>query len=174
MRFEIINKATDSDILEMIELDKCCYVGNDVGDFKKCVAWRNICPEIYTAIKIDGKIVGDINFMPITKTCYNQIRLGKKKDYEIDISDVLNFQKGDNYCLFMSIVISKDFRSTKALGYLLDGLKLKLNNFNKQGIIIKNIVADCITPEGESLAKRFNGNYVCKTKTNSKIYEFLI
>ena len=174
MKFEIVNEATESDIIEMIALDSDCYFGDDVGVFQNCNDWVKKCPSIYTILKHDNKVIGYINFMPVTKTCYDQIRSGQKKDYEVNSSEVLNFKKGDNYCFFMSIVIDKNFKSTRALGYLIDGFKNKIEKLSNKGVKITKIIADCITTEGESFAKHYNANFICKTKTGSKIYEIII
>ena len=40
--------------------------------------------------------------------------------------------------------------------------------------IIKSFIADCVTKEGEALAKHFGGRYLKTTKSKSKIFEFLV
>ena len=172
MEFEIFHNSTQKDILEMIELDKTNYLGNDVGNYNDCVEWLKICPLMYTIIKSNNKIIGYINFLPITKQCYQQIKNGQKKDYELSSNDVLNFNKGDNYCLFMSIVINKEYRNSNAFNYLFNDFVKMLANLNENGIKIKNVIADCVTAGGERLARSFKGKFICKTPTKSSIYEF--
>jgi len=172
MEFKTYNKVTPKIVSELINLDADNFLGNDVGNFDTCINWLKVCPEMYTIIKHEKKTIGYINFLPITKQCFEQVKLGRKKDYEILPADILNFKVGDNYCLFMSLVIDKKYRFSKVLIYLFKTFKKKINNLNKKGIIIKSVVADCVTPEGEKLAYHFNGKYVGKTLSNSKIFEF--
>ena len=79
MKFEIVDRATSEDVRQMVVLDKENYIGSDIGDYSTCIKWLDICPEIYTAVRADGKIVGYINFVPISEKVYNDIRNGIKK-----------------------------------------------------------------------------------------------
>ena len=172
MKFEIMYDVSEKDIKQMIALDKECYFGADVGDFYKCLSWYKKCPQLYTVLKTNQEIVGYVNFLPITKASYDKIKKGQEKDYELQEKDILPFSKGNNYCLFMSVVIDKKYRLSKAIIVLLLGLKEKIKNFEADGIKIRSFVADCVTGEGEKLAKHFGGKFLCLTPSGSKIYEF--
>ena len=80
MEYTIENNPTLNDIRQMIEIDKQVYDENDCGNLEKCLEWKKICPELYTAIKYENQVVGYINFVPITKECYEKFKLGKIKD----------------------------------------------------------------------------------------------
>jgi len=172
MEYEVYYNIKKEEVIDLIKLDYDNYFGSDVGDLESCIKWLEICPEVYTIVKKDKEIIGYINFLPITKDCYEKIKQGNKKDYEISLDDVLDFRIGDNYCLFMSIVLKKIYRKSMCLFFLLNGFKDKLYNLYKKGICIKGVIADCITHDGEKLAKYYNGKFICRTKTGSKIFEF--
>ena len=172
MGFDVVFSVTKKDIKQMIKLDKKAYLGSELVDLNRCLEWLKKCPEIYTCLKYNKKIVGYINFMPVTKNSYDKMKSGKKKDFEFEIDDICHFEAGENYCLFTSVVIDSKLRFTNAMTFLFLGFKSKLIKLKEKGVIIKNIICDCLTKEGEALAKHFNGRLVAKTNTGSKIYEF--
>lgn len=171
-RFEICCDVSKNDIKKMINLDKESYFGNDAGDFERCLSWHKICKDLYTILKKDGKIIGYINFLPIKKSAYNKIRAGKLKDYELEKKDILPFRKGENYCLFMSIVLDKQSRFSRAVHMLLLAWNKRILKMKDDGIIIKNFLADCVTEEGKKLAKHFGGKLLCETSSKSSVFEF--
>ena len=171
--FEIVYCPTKNDIKEMIQLDCEAYNELDCGILDKCLKWKEKCPEIYTAIKYDRKIIGYINFVPITKECYSKIKSGNLKDYELIDGDLLNFKEGLNYCLFMSIVIDEKFRNTEVIIMLMNAFFKKINFMKQKNIIINNVICDCVSKDGEKLVKEnFNAKFICNSKNGTKIYEF--
>lgn len=171
--FEIIYHPTENEIKEMIQLDQKTYSELDCGNLQKCLRWKEKCPEIYTAIKYNNKIIGYINFAPIKKACYNKIKSGNLKDYELEESDLLNFKEGLNYCLFMSIVIDKKFRNADVFIRLMNAFFEKINCKKQKNAIFDNVLCDCVSKEGEKLVeKNFNAKFICDSKNGTKIYEF--
>ena len=172
MKYSIEYYPTDMDIKEMLLLDKDVFNLKDTSSFNKVKSWYKKNNEIYTVLKLDGVVVGYINFMPITKECYDKFRIGKYKDYMLTSKDVVNFVKGDNYCLAMSIVIRKDLRDTNAIIKLWKGFLRKINKLKKHGIKIASIVADCVSIDGvKFVISNYNGKYICNSEDWGKIYE---
>lgn len=163
---------TEELLKQAIDLDKSVFEDNDIGDFNKCKEWLNINKEIYTILLFNNKVVGYINFMPITRDCYCKIKKGELKDYQINISDILPFEKDKEYnCLMTSIVIHKEFRNGIAVQRLWNGFKDKLLAFKKRNIKISLIIMDCVTDIGEKCAINYlNAKYVCNSN-GGKIYE---
>ena len=171
-KFEIVYHPSESDIREMIKLDCESFSGLDVGEFDKCLKWQQACPEIYTAIKFGGRVIGYTNFVGITKECYEKIRAGKLKDYELNDGDIIPFRVGENYCLFMSIVVEKKFRYTDAVVELSNAFFERINKMKQKNIRLNNILCDCVSEDGEKLVKRFGAKFVSDSKDGTKIYEF--
>ena len=172
-KFEIENCPSKKDIKEMIELDNMSFSEQDRGDLNKCLKWQQICPDIYTAIKFDKKIIGYINFVAITKACYDKTRAGNLKDYELRESDILPFKQGKNYCLFMSALIEKNFQNKEAVILLSKAFFEKINNMKQRGIVFDDVICDCVSKDGEKFVKRnFRAKPVCNSKTGTIIYEF--
>ena len=169
----IVTHPTIEDIRQMVDLDAESYDYLDRGIVSKCLEWLQICPDIYTIIKSQDMVIGYINFVPISESCYNKFKTGLFKDYMIDKSDILPFKKGNNFCLFMSIVIKREFRQENAILILLNAFKNKINSLKQRGCLIKSIIADCISTETQRfVVDRFNAKCLCSTISNSKIFEF--
>ncbi len=173
MRFTIEYNPTDRDIKEMLLLDKDVFNLKDTTSFSKVKSWYKKNNEIYTILKLDGVVVGYINFMPITKECYDKFRIGKYKDYMLTTKDITPFIKGeDNYCLAISVVIRKDLRDTQAIVKLWKGFVNKINRLKKSDVKIASVIADCVSVDGiKYFISNYNGKYVCNSKDWGKIYE---
>lgn len=167
--FNIVNHVNDVIIKEMIELDKLVFKGEDIGAFDKCKEWVKRNPDIYTVLMQDDKVIGYINFMPITDKAYQAIKQGKLKDYELNNDDIISFSNCKPLkCLFTSIVIKPECQDTQAITELWNGFinKLKTMKFN-----ISSIVIDCVSEMGEKFIKQHLNVKFITNSHNGKIYE---
>lgn len=168
-KFSIETRVNDTLIKEMIELDKLVFKGDDIGDEDKCKEWVGINPDIYTVLMADNKVIGYINFMPITDKAYNKVKQGKLKDYELSIDDIVAFESNKPLnCLFTSIVIHPKYQAGLALTRLWKGFINKLKSLN---LTIVSVIMDCITEMGEKCAKNYLGAQFVINSNNGKIYE---
>ena len=168
-KFKIINKVNDDLIKKMIELDKLVFKGDDIGAFDKCKEWVGINPDIYTVLMTDNKVIGYINFMPITDMTYNKVKQGKLKDYELSIDDIVAYSSHKPLkCLFTSIVIHPDHQTGLELARLWKGFIDKLKSLN---LTITSVIMDCVTEMGEKCAKNYLGAQFITNSNNGKIYE---
>lgn len=168
-KFSIVNQVNDNLIKEMIELDKLVFKGDDIGNYNKCKQWVKINPDIYTVLMYDEKVIGYINFMPITDECYNKIKEGKLKDYELNNDDIILFSNHKPLkCLFTSIVIKPEHQNTQAIIELWNGF---INKLKTMKINISSIVIDCVSEMGEEFIKQqLNAKFITNSH-NGKIYE---
>lgn len=168
-KFSIVNQVNDTLIKEMIELDKVVFKGEDIGKFDKCKEWVKRNPDIYIVLMQDNKVIGYINFMPITDECYNKIKEGKLKDYELNNDDIISFSNCKPLkCLFTSIVVHPDHQTGLALTRLWKGFLNKLKSLN---LTITSVIMDCVTGMGEKCAKSYLGAQFVTNSHNGKIYE---
>ena len=168
-KFNIVTRVDDNLIKEMIELDKLVFKGDDIGAFNKCKEWVGINPDIYTVLMADNKVIGYINFMPITDTAYNKVKQGELKDYELSIDDIVEFRRHQPLkCLFTSIVIHPKFQTGLALTRLWQGFINKLKSLN---LTIVSVIMDCVTEMGEKCAKNYLGAQFITNSNNGRIYE---
>ena len=168
-KFSIINQIDDNLIKEMIKLDKLVFKGEDIGVFEKCKEWVKINPDIYTVLILDNKVIGYINFMPVTERAYNKVKQGRLKDYELADDDIIAYSSHKFLkCLLTSIVIKPEYQDTEAIIELWNGFlnKLQLMSWTISGIII-----DCVSEAGEKFVKEhLNAKYITNSN-GGKIYE---
>lgn len=170
-RFTIKNFVGDEELRDMIRLDKQNYAEEDQGVYETCKQWLEANPFIYTCAYDGDKLGGYIAFMPITKECYLRHINGEMKDSQIKGSDVLPFAVGqEHYCLFVSLVVDKNYRDGDVLVSLLNAFYKRLKDYERNSIVIKTIIADCVNPRVEQFAKSSGFKCVIKNK-HCNIYE---
>lgn len=168
-KFSIVNQVNDTLIKEMIELDKLVFKGEDIGAFDKCKEWVKNNPDIYTVLMQDDKVIGYINFMPITDKAYQAIKQGKLKDYELAGNDIITYSNNKPLkCLFTSIVVHPDHQTGLELARLWKGFVNKLKSLK---LTISSVIMDCVTEMGEKCAKSYLGAQFITNSHNGKIYE---
>lgn len=170
-KFTIKNFVGDDDLLQMLELDKKNYSEEDRGIYEVCKEWLASNPFIYTCVYNGKTLCGYLAFMPITKECYERHIKGEIKDSQITGADVLPFTPGqEHYCLLVSLVVDEEYRDGDALVCLLNSFYRQLRDYEKKGVVIKTIIADCVNPRVEEFAK--NSGFKCVIKNqHCNIYE---
>lgn len=167
--YEITNKVNDSLIKEMIKLDKVFFKGEDVGTLSKCKEWLSVNDDIYTVLLLNKKVIGYINFIPITDDFYEKFKAGSVRDSNLSKSDVLTFSAEKPLkCLFTSIALNKRFRKTLALQMLWIGFLKKIKSYN---VVIDRVIMDCVTDIGEKCAIKHLGAKFIRKSSSGKIYE---
>ncbi|MBQ8762116.1 MAG: hypothetical protein IJZ26_02205 [Clostridia bacterium] len=170
--YKLVYKINDNLLQQMLELDASVYKEEDSGVLEICKEWISVNDDIYTMLLHNNKVIGYINFMPITNECYLGFVNGTKKDYEITSKDIVKFSKTEeNKCLLTSVVLHEDYQNGEAIKYLCDGFIQKLKDYKKENIIISTIILDCVSEDGEKFAKYFLNAKLVKDLKTSKIYE---
>ena len=126
-KFQIKTFVSLDDIMQMCELDKKIYKELNQVDFKVCESWYNKNPRIYTAITDNKKVIGYINFMPITEDAYNRIKSGALAESDVVADDIVNMEPNNAYyCLFSSVVVDKAYQNSEAFTLLITAFYLPL------------------------------------------------
>ena len=168
-KFSIVNQVNETLIKEMIELDKLVFKGDDIGAFDKCKEWVKCNPDIYTMLMQDDKVIGYINFMPLTENAHQMVLQGKLKDYQLSSEHIVQFQSQKPLkCFLTAIAIREEYQDTEAIIELWNGLLNKLKLLN---LTISSVVADCVSKHGEKLVKqRLNAKFITNSN-GGKVYE---
>lgn len=170
-KWKITYIADRSVVENAVKLDRMVFNEVDTGDVKQCMSWVEKEPEIYTFLWFDDILVGYINMMPLYSHVYKKVLSGKLRDGKIDASCVKPFTRGENKCLFTSIVIHPKFRNSEAIIRLWNGLIDKVNQLKKRGCEITSVVSDCVSVDGiKYMINNFKSRYVCNS-AGGKIYE---
>lgn len=168
-KFNIVTRVDDNLIKEMIEIDKLFFKGDDIAEFNRCKEWVRCNPDIYTMLMQDDKVIGYINFMPITENAHQMVLQGKLKDYQLTSEHIVKFQSDKPLkCYLTAIAIREEYQDTEAIIKLWNGLLNKLKTLN---LTISSVVADCVSNHGEKLVKqRLNAKFITNSN-GGKIYE---
>ena len=171
-KWKISYRMTDKMMNQALCLDEETFDESDTGTFALCKEWYRKNKKIYTVLKLNGEVVGYINFMPLTDECYQQFRQGKCKDVNLHKKDIALFSKNKkNKCLLLSINIRKDLRDSKAIVLLWNGFIKRIRKWHKKGVIVSSVLFDCVSPDGIKYAvKHFDAKYICDSD-GGKIYE---
>ena len=158
-KFNIVTRVDDNLIKEMIEIDKLFFKGDDIAEFNRCKEWVRCNPDIYTMLMQDDKVIGYINFMPITESAHQMVLQGKLKDYQLTSEHIVKFQSDKPLkCYLTAIAIREEYQDTEAIIKLWNGLLNKLKTLN---LTISSVVADCVSNHGEKLVKqRLNAKFI--------------
>lgn len=172
VQYRIKNFVSLEDVKTMCEIDKKNYKVNNQVDFETCKSWYDKNPRIYTAITHNSKVIGYINFMPITEECYNNFKTGKLLEQGITADDILIMEPNNSYyCLFSSVVVDKAYQNTEAFTYLISSFYKNMLRFTTENNIkITSIIADCVNNKIEQFVLNSGFKKVLKNK-NYKIYE---
>lgn len=165
------NVETIEEIQAAINLDRNSFTDDEVGVLDTCINWLQACPDLYTAIFDENELIGYINFMPLKKEIFENYKNGNMIDNDLKKIDILPFHNGENYCLLTSIVIKESYRDTKAIKHLTQALFDKINNHNQNGRIIKEIIFDYVSDDGERYAESFFDAIFFKSSKIGKIYK---
>lgn len=167
-------KVTAEMIQQAVDIDNCVYSNGFQGVYETCVKWWGKNPLIYIMLedKETHNIVGYINVMPISDTCYHKIRNGEIIDTDICLEDIETYDFRGTYNLyFSSIAIHPDYHNTNAFKNLVDGFITHIQQLSKRGINFSSIIVDAVSDAGEKLCEHIRLNYILTSNHNSKIYE---
>lgn len=171
---KIVYEATDNLIKQAVDLDCCVFDEKNAGVYEKCKEWISVNKDIYTFLLDGEKVVGYINFMPLTNFAYNKYLSGKITDADITKEDITLFKKGNNKCLFVSLVLDKSYRKGLIFNVLWNGFLTRFNELKNKGIFVSKIVMDCVSWQGEVLAQRFlKAKFVTLSKVG-RVYEVVV
>lgn len=169
--WEITYVADRKTLQKAINLDKMVFNSVDVGNLQKCLSWAEKEPQLYTFLWLGERLIGYINLMPLTEAAYQKVLKGKLRDFKINPNYIKPFEKGDNKCLFDSIVVHPKYRDGEAILKLWEGLVCKVENLKNKGIYITSVVADCVSVDGiKYMVNNFKSRYICNS-AGGKIYE---
>ncbi len=169
--WEITHKVDDETLKALLSLDKQAFSGKDIGSFERCKAWLKVNDKIYTVLKLGGKTIGYINFVPLTNDAFEKFSSGELKDFDLTPNDILPFSLGEELnCLFMSIVIKQEFRDGEAIKRLTNAFKEFLERLKEEGVRIRRILQDCVSIDGIKFALYFFGANHLRNSLNGKLY----
>ena len=165
--------ADKKDIINTVELDKLCFEEDEQATVEIYTEWNKKNKNLFTLMYEDDKLIGYINFLPLTEECISLIRQGVKKDSDITKDDILNYEKHDTYtCLFVSLVVHPDYQNTNAMIRLLTAWRKHIEEeiIDRMNITIDSILVDCVNDKIKELVTRLDFKPIIKNN-RMNIYE---
>ena len=148
-------EVTKEDIAQALELDRISYDEVYYLDVETCLAYHKKNPLIYIMLKDTSRnrVVGYVNFSPVTKETFDLILSGKVIDTVIQDKDIEAYTNNHPYWGYMSsIVVHPDYRQKGYAKIMLRKLSdLVCELAEKCGIFFHGIVADAVSDAGYHL-----------------------
>ena len=153
--FSICYTPTPEELKIALELDKQVFPKNRCAKYSVCRFWLQKNSESFILLKYENQIIGYVCFLPLTPAAFKKYFNGEIHEYALRSKDILKYTLGlECDCLFCCIIIDKKFRDGEAIKHLVKGYENLLLSLEKRKIKIKNIIADCITNDGEKFVQR--------------------
>ena len=134
-----------SDVNEIIELEKQLFKSEKVVSFQNCSAWINGENKCYFGAYYKNKLVGYLCCIPLKLDFYKDYKNGITNETKLTQNFVEKYKVGDNFCLLEGVGILKEYRKMGILKLLLNEYKKFVLNQKQNGVIIKEIIADCVS-----------------------------
>lgn len=170
------NNHSQNDFKDVWNIESQYLEPSTIASINQVMEWdkKNNDIHIFVRDRSINKIVGEITSLPLSEEQYKNFLINKLEDTELNAENLLKYNDNDSYyLLFSAIAIDKEYRNTNILGYLLEGLYVKLNMLSKKGIKFKNMCAEGQTNDGQKFLENFlNLKEKCVTKDGYKLYSF--
>ncbi|OUQ25843.1 hypothetical protein B5E77_10210 [Lachnoclostridium sp. An131] len=169
------SEITPSYIKQALELDRISYGEDYYLDFDKCLSYYQKNNEIYIMAvdSVKQKVLGYINFSPVTEKMFRLIKTGSVIDTVISDEDIVRYIEGNNCWAYMSsIVVHPNYRH-KGLARRMLG---KLENFifslaSERSIYFYGIIADAVSAGGQKLLSNIGFKAVKRSEHDTVIME---
>ena len=173
---EIINNAgiNSEHIRQALELDCSVYGAEYHLAYDRCVTYYRKNPYIYSMLLDGGRVVGYLNFSPVTPKAYERLR-GGELDTFISENDIMPLLPGIAYDIYLSsIVVAPAYRGRGYAEALIADMLSQWKRLHAEyGVCIERVVADAISPGGRHLCEKLGMRLIGKTLRDTLTYEFL-
>ena len=166
--------VTPEHIAELLQLDYAIY--DDIYHIEPgiCIGYHKKNPYIYIVALKENKVVGYINFSPISDTAYEKIR-GGEVDTFLTADDIMEYHSGNNYSVyFSSICVHPKYQHKGIGGIMLNRLYRLVGSLEARDVHITRIVSDACSNSGENILKHNGFSLITDSDHSSKIMEKLV
>jgi len=118
-------------------------------------SWYKVNPyQDYVAVR-DGQVAGYIWAVPLKAEALEDMMSGRKRGWHIQPQDILPYEPGRSYNLYVGAATRKDVEShVQRVGFrLISGFFTFLEELAEQGITIHQLYAVSAEPEGQKLCR---------------------
>ncbi len=146
--------VTKEHLPQIQEIDKAAYqeLGEDgYAEISDMEEWLNASPDMYPAAianKETGKLEAYICLTPLKAEVYKKFKNGEILDVDLEASDLMPFQKGNNDCLQMDVASRQRKLPKDGAILLLDTFEKKIASLAKEGKFVGNVLYDICSQMG--------------------------
>ncbi len=149
-------QLTFNDFIKMEEIDHQYFPDENVSPADEAYKWYLADPNSCVVVKDNSNVVAYVNILSLKEEVYNKVKFNEMNESQILVSDLeLNKDKYFNYLYFSTIAIDENHRDIHTLRQLIDVTSKKIIEIVNQGCEIKEVMADCSTPQGQKITQRF-------------------
>lgn len=119
------------------------------------ISWYKSNPYIDYIVLWDGHVMGYIWAAPFTKEALNAMMSGQKRAWDIVPEDILPYEPGKHYDLYIGIATRKDApHHVRLSSHLISSFMGFLEELAEKGVFIRQMYAVSAEPDGQKLCKR--------------------
>jgi len=165
-------QLTFEDFIKMEEIDHQYFPDENVSPADEAYKWYLADPNSCVVVKDNSNVIAYVNILSLKKEIYDKVKHNEMNESQILVSDLeLDKDKYFNYLYFSTIAIDKNHRDIQTLRELIEITSQKIIEIVNQGCEIKEVMADCSTPQGQKITQRFlKLKPFMKTSHNSMIH----
>ncbi len=155
----IISKipTDDSFLPQVYEIDKIIYKKEGLcGEYPNLVARYNACKDSFVLVYDDAKLIGYINFFPVTDDLHqNMTNQNENRFWDDDINDThIKAWSQKNNIFIISVVVLKEYQNTDAIIHLSNTFLDFLRDKSSKGFKISSVSGFAVSTSGVRLLKR--------------------
>lgn len=124
----------------------------------------------FIMVGYNGKLVGYLNYLCITKNKYDSIKKSNVIVDEYDLNDIVPFKKGDNYLNINSTVIAEEHQNGECIKLINNHFINKLKEYELANIHIKGIEGTAISESGQKYLQNLGFKLEKKLDDNNYLY----
>ena len=145
--------ATEKDVQGIV--DVLTSFGWQAATAEQRLSWYKSNPYIDYVVLWDGKVMGYIWAAPFTNEALGAMMSGKKRAWNIIPQDILPYESGKKYDLYVGVATRKDApHHTHLSSHLIASFMGFLEELAEKGITIRRMFAVSAEPDGQKLCKR--------------------
>lgn len=116
------------------------------------IDWYQVNPFVDFIAKRADAIVGYIHAVPYVETALEAVMSGEKRSWHIQSTDILPYEFGRQYDLYIGIAVRQDIEHPQRIGFrLISGFFAFLEELAEQQITIRRLYAVSAEPDGQKL-----------------------
>ena len=170
-----VSNSPENFVEDVFNIDVNTYSAELAGEIEQLYKRTRFCPDTFVLLYEEEKMIGYINFFPMTKELYQEMMDDNNfsmRDDDIEPFEMQQWDKTKEHDVFIiSLVILPEYRDKEAIVVLGNAFLDFLRQKNNSGYYIKSLSGSAVSNGGANFLKRFGAKQI---KTLEHGYQFYI